>query len=119
MTEAALPGSNMLTGMIPSLPASGTEIPEQFRPIIVAPVRRERDLIVIVSRVGMCSVTMTMVLSPASSASKAARLYALRRLVCSSPSTGMFRPLIQLARGEARKATTCATSSGFPNRPIG
>ena len=38
---------------------------------------------------------------------------------CSSPSTGMFRPLIQCARGEARKTMTSATSSPMPNRPIG
>ena len=38
---------------------------------------------------------------------------------CSSPSTGMFLPLIQFARGEARNTTMSATSSGFPRRPIG
>ncbi len=35
------------------------------------------------------------------------------------PSTGTLAPLTQLARGEARKATTVPTSSGRPNRPNG
>ena len=35
------------------------------------------------------------------------------------PSTGTHAPLIQLARGEARKATTAPTSSGRPKRPNG
>src|SRR5262249_20203301 len=35
------------------------------------------------------------------------------------PSTVAQAPVIQLARGEARKATSAATSSGLPNRPNG
>ena len=35
------------------------------------------------------------------------------------PSTGTLAPLIQLARGETRNATTAPTSSGRPNRPNG
>ena len=35
------------------------------------------------------------------------------------PSTLMHVPVTQLARGEARKATTAATSSGVPNLPEG
>src|SRR5262245_20161922 len=35
------------------------------------------------------------------------------------PSTGTLAPLIQLARDEARKATTPPTSSARPNRPNG
>jgi hypothetical protein len=38
---------------------------------------------------------------------------------CSNPSTGMFLPLIQWARGDARKAMTSATSSAVPRRSIG
>src|SRR5581483_4259927 len=33
-----------------------------------------------------------------------------------APSTGMHAPVTQLARSEARKATTSATSSGLPKR---
>ena len=35
------------------------------------------------------------------------------------PSTGTLAPLIQLARGDTRNATTAPTSSGRPNRPNG
>src|SRR5262249_44022457 len=35
------------------------------------------------------------------------------------PSTGTLAPLIQLARGDPRNATTAPTSSGRPNRPNG
>ena len=35
------------------------------------------------------------------------------------PSTGTLAPLIQLARADARNATTAPTSSGRPNRPNG
>ena len=35
------------------------------------------------------------------------------------PSTGTLAPLIQLARGDARNATTAPTSSGRPKRPNG
>ena len=35
------------------------------------------------------------------------------------PSTVIDAPLIQLARGEARKATTAPTSSARPKRPNG
>src|SRR5206468_11290258 len=35
------------------------------------------------------------------------------------PSTGTLAPLIQLARGETRNATTAPTSSGRPKRPNG
>ena len=38
---------------------------------------------------------------------------------CSSPSTGMLRPLIQFARGDPTNTITSATSSGLPSRPIG
>src|SRR5581483_8651353 len=36
-----------------------------------------------------------------------------------APSIGMWAPLTKLARGEARKATTLATSSGSQIRPKG
>ena len=35
------------------------------------------------------------------------------------PSTGTLAPLIQLARGDTRNATTAPTSSGRPKRPNG
>src|SRR6266542_1237557 len=35
------------------------------------------------------------------------------------PSMGMLAPLTQLARGEHKKTTTLATSSGDPKRPNG
>ena len=37
----------------------------------------------------------------------------------SPPSTGITAPLMYAASGPARKRTTCATSSGVANRPVG
>ena len=42
-----------------------------------------------------------------------------RFALCCAPSTAMQAPVIQLARSDARKATTSATSSGVPIRPHG
>ena len=43
-----------------------------------------------------------------------------RRQVCERPpSTGRLTPVIQAARGEARKAMASATSSACPTRPMG